>query len=264
MDGVFGAPCAVTGEGLRSLTVAALKQAFQVSESNPLVGIGGRVDLLKSLGDVVATRPDIFGALEPHLGEFLSAVEAIARNGVIEASGVLQIVLSVFSPIWPGRESLGGENLGDVWRHSLVVTSDCSTGLVPFHKLSQWLTYSLFEPLEEAGYHIAGIDSLTGLAEYRNGGLFVDAGVLVPKTPDILTTKLAPGSEAVVEWRALTVILLDVVAAALRRKLGKSPEELPLAKVLQGGTWSAGRKIASELRHSGVPPISIESDGTVF
>lgn len=43
-----------------------------------------------------------------------------------------------------------------------------------------------------------------------------------------------------------------------------SPEQLPLIKVLQGGTWSAGRKIAADLRLGGVPPIQLQSDGTVF
>ncbi|PLZ53845.1 DUF1688 family protein, partial [Fischerella thermalis] len=34
--------------------------------------------------------------------------------------------------------------------------------------------------------------------------------------------------------------------------------------ILQGGTWTAGRKIAAQLRTGGIPPIQIESDGTVF
>ena len=48
---------------------------------------------------------------------------------------------------------------------------------VPFHKLSQWLTYSLLEPFMET-LHLTfdGLELLTGLAEYRNGGLFVDFG----------------------------------------------------------------------------------------
>jgi Protein of unknown function (DUF1688) len=60
------------------------------------------------------------------------------------------------------------------------------------------------------------------------------------------------------------VILLDLIAVTVREKLGMSPEELPLVKILQGGTWTAGRKIAAELRTNGIPPIQIESDGTVF
>jgi len=37
-----------------------------------------------------------------------------------------------------------------------------------------------------------------------------------------------------------------------------------LARVLEGGTWAAGRRIARERRPDGAPPLAIESDGTVF
>ncbi|NET62328.1 MAG: URC4/urg3 family protein, partial [Symploca sp. SIO2E6] len=50
----------------------------------------------------------------------------------------------------------------------------------------------------------------------------------------------------------------------IRQQLNLSTVELPLVKILQGGTWSAGRRIAAQLRAGGVPPIQIESDGTVF
>ena len=40
--------------------------------------------------------------------------------------------------------------------------------------------------------------------------------------------------------------------------------EMPLPKILEGGTWWAGRIIAKELRKNGAPPIEIISDGTVF
>jgi hypothetical protein len=62
----------------------------------------------------------------------------------------------------------------------------------------------------------------------------------------------------------LTVTLLDEVAGLIRGKLGLDAEALPLAKVLEGGTWSAGRRIARETRDGGPPPLSIVSDGTVF
>ncbi len=39
---------------------------------------------------------------------------------------------------------------------------------------------------------------------------------------------------------------------------------MPLAKVLEGGTWRVGRRIARELRRNGEPPIRVASDGTVF
>ena len=64
-----------------------------------------------------------------------------------------------------------------------MTTDDATSGLVPLHKLSQWLAYSLIEPLQQAGFTVADIDGLTGLAEYRNGGLFLDTGVLVLRDP---------------------------------------------------------------------------------
>ena len=67
-----------------------------------------------------------------------------------------------------------------------------------------------------------------------------------------------------IEWRALTVALLDCLADAVRARLGLSREALPLARVLEGGSWRAGREIASELRPGGPPPLTIDSDGTVF
>ena len=67
-----------------------------------------------------------------------------------------------------------------------------------------------------------------------------------------------------VEWRALTVALIDRLAERIRARLGLSAEHLPLAKILEGGTWAAGRKIARELRPGGGPPLQLVSDGTLF
>ena len=135
---------------------------------------------------------------------------------------------------------------------------------MPFHKLSQWLVYSLIEPLEDAGFSITGIDALTGLAEYRNGGLFLDCGALVARDDDLLRRPLDPFEEAVVEWRALTVALLDRLAERVRHRFGLDAAQFPLAKVLEGGSWAAGREIAGEIRPGGGPPLTIASDGTLF
>lgn len=182
----------------------------------------------------------------------------------MKAAVVLSAVLTGFGEIWPGRYAIGGVNLGDVWRHPALTGENLGDEFVPFHKLSQWLTYSLLEPLQELGLEVAGLDELTGLPEYRNGGLCLDIGLLRAKDSVIFEQSYLPDSEVIVEWRSLTVNLLDKIAAAIREKLHLSATELPLVKILQGGTWAAGRKIAGELRAGGVPPIQIESDGTVF
>ena len=89
-------------------------------------------------------------------------------------------------------------------------------------------------------------------------------GLLQAKDLVVFEESYLPGSEVIVEWRSLTVNLVDKIAAAMREKLDLSATDLPLVKILQGGTWAAGRKIAGELRAGGVPPIQIKSDGTVF
>ena len=75
---------------------------------------------------------------------------------------------------------------------------------------------------------------------------------------------LPADGEVVVEWRALTVALIDRLADRVRNQLGLTPEQLPLAKLLQGGTWSAGRSLARQLRDDGGPPLRVVSDGTLF
>ena len=58
--------------------------------------------------------------------------------------------------------------------------------------------------------------------------------------------------------------LLDQVGAHVRIHLGMDATQLPLVKVLEAGTWFAGRVLAAERRPGGGPPIAVESDGTVF
>jgi hypothetical protein len=176
----------------------------------------------------------------------------------------LSELLRQLGPIWPSRLTLGGIPLGDCWRHPALKTEDATSELVPLHKLSQWLCYSLIEPLQRAGVVVTDIDGLTGLAEYRNGGLFVDAGVLVLREPLDAQREHDVSSPLVVEWRALTVALLDRLAERLRLRVGLDATALPLARILQGGTWAAGRATAFARRADGSPPLKIISDGTVF
>jgi hypothetical protein len=97
-----------------------------------------------------------------------------------------------------------------------------TNGWMPFHKLSQWLTYSLLEPFEWAGVKVRQLDALTALPEYRNGGLLIDSGVLVPKDPASQARVWKAGDEFIVEWRALTVALLDELAPRVRKMLDRT------------------------------------------
>jgi hypothetical protein len=240
-------------DALSRVDAARLARAFQVSEANPLVGLEGRAALLRRLGEAVG-RP----------GGLFDLMAARAVGGRLAAPVILEVLLESLGPIWPGRMSLGGLPLGDCWRHPAIRRDDATDGLVPLHKLSQWLAYSLIEPLEAAGVTVTEVDGLTGLAEYRNGGLFVDMGVLVLRDPADAGRAHPVEGELVVGWRAMTVALLDRLAPLVRQRLGVSAEAFPLARMLEGGSWAAGRRIARTLRADGGSPITVVSDGTVF
>ena len=279
MEGRFssdpGDPFRVDAAALLRTDARALAEVFQVSHDNPLVGLDGRAGLLRRLGEALRARPDLFTSIgQPgHLFDALThhahaprllhhrPAAAPQRHHHIKASRILGGLLESFSGIWPSGQSLGDTPVGDVWPHPHAGGHGASAGRVPFHKLSQWLSYSLLEPFEWAGVQVTDLDELTALPEYRNGGLLIDSGVVVPLDASFASRSYRPGDEWIVEWRALTVALLDELAPLVRQSLA-SPE-LPLACILEGGTWAAGRALAAE-RRGGSPPVSVESDGTVF
>jgi hypothetical protein len=258
-------PLRADGEMLAQLADDRLRSAFQASDGNPLLNLGGRAALMRRLGSLVTANPGIFGRADsPRPGGLFDYLASLAADGRIAAPTILAELLRHFGPIWPSRLTLGGVPLGDCWRHPSLVASDATDGLVPLHKLSQWLAYSLIEPLQASGIEVIEIDGLTGLAEYRNGGLFVDLGVLALSDPADAERAHPVEDPLVVGWRAMTVALLDRLAPMVRERLGVDADAFPLARMLQGGSWGAGRKIAGLRRADGGPPLRVISDGTVF
>ncbi len=255
-------PLQADAAGLQSLDPERLAAHLQVGPDNPLVGFDGRVDLLRRLGTALAEQPTVYGTPGRPGGLFdLLIVDPAAPT--VATHDILSALLSSLSRIWLADNHIDGEPLGDCWRHDAVPGVGATAGWMPFHKLSQWLTYSLLEPFGWAGVQVNGLDALTGLPEYRNGGLFLDTGVLRLREAGWAERAWTPADELVVEWRALTVALLDELAVLVRERLGVSAEALPLACVLEGGSWAAGRALAQELR-GGLPPLTVISDGTVF
>ena len=255
-------PLRVDAQRLVELTVEDLEEGFQVSKDNPLEGVEGRVSLLNALGKTILKNQTYFKEARP--GSIVSYLHSISIEDKIEAGEVLKTILLSLGSIWPGRVKLGGKNLGDVWSYKPFVKGEGVECLIPFHKLSQWLTYSLIESVERSGVKVLHLDQLTGLAEYRNGGLFIDLEVYKLKDDSEKSKGHHPEEDLIIEWRALTIIGLDTVASIIRKKLKITSVDFPLPKILEGGTWHAGRKIARQLRPSGAPPLKIISDGTVF
>lgn len=267
--GLFSAdardPLRADASRLVRLTADELAQGFQVDANNPLAGLEGRAALLARLGRAMADNAAVFAAADTaRAGGLFDHLLKQAGGKTLPAPAILRSLLLHLGTIWQNRLALAGVPLGDTWRHRAIKRSDASNGLMPLHKLSQWLSYSLIEPLQDAGVTVTDVDGLTGLAEYRNGGLLIDSGLLTLREPGTANAPLAVDSELVVEWRALTVALLDALLPLVRERLGVTPTNFPLGSLLEGGTWAAGRKIAKEKRADGAPPLTVISDGTVF
>ena len=193
---------------------------------------------------LIASKPDVFGR-KTRRGR--AACSIILPRWPVAAAfprrHILAELLRHLGPIWPSRLTLGGVPLGDCWRHPSLTTADATNGLVPLHKLSQWLAYSLIEPLQWSGIAVTDIDGLTGLSEYRNGGLFVDLRRVAASRSGRCRARVTMSPRAlVVEWRALTVALLDKLADEMRRRLGMDAKPCRLPKC-----WKAapGRPDAS-------------------
>lgn len=254
----------VDAEKLLSLSLSDLEQGFQSGENNVLVGLDRRLKLLHKLGQILQNNATYFGAENPRLGNILDFFQELsACNGnKLTAAQIFYHIQQSLGILWAGKVEISGINLGDTYIHPGL--GEGLSSLIPFHKLAQWLTYSLLEPLTENGLTIHKIDELTGLAEYRNGGLLLDSGLITLKDANLKDVVHPVESELVIEWRALTITLLDELGKLVAEKLGKTRVEFPFVKVLEGGTWWAGRILAQKLREDGSPPLKVQSDNVIY
>ena len=255
-------PLRADAGGLGRIDRTAFARAFQLGDDNSLLGAGGRVRCLHALGRAVATRPEFVRWTEPagravrRLGHLFDHVQASAADSRIPATELFRIALAALHGVI-------GRALGDVWFHAGIRRPGPTDRHLALHKLFQWLTWSLIEPLAEGGVTVTGLQVLTGLAEYRNGGLLLDTGAIAPRRP-LPDRAFSPWNAIVVEWRGLTVALLDRLRPRVAGKLGLAESDFTIGQLLEGGTWWAGRRIAKELREGGPPPLRTMSDGTLF
>jgi GTP cyclohydrolase II len=266
LSGLFSSDTAVQTRvnsiALKDLKVRDLQLGFQVSKNNPMVGLEGRTSLLNRLGRSLEAHPIFYGREVFRPGNVVDYIEEHVKDGKVSVEVIWKAIIIGLEGIWPDHVS--GIQRGDVWTYSsLKIDGRAGSDLVPFHKLSQWLLLSWLEPLMKLDFEITKLDLLTPLAEYRNGGFLIDIGVIELKHEDDLERRFNVGSEIVIEWRALTICLIDRIALAVRKYYNKNEKELPLASILEGGTWRCGRLIAKEKR-DGSPPLQLRSDGTVF
>ncbi|KAJ5908288.1 DUF1688-domain-containing protein [Penicillium taxi] len=287
-------PCQVDGAALQRMTVDKLAKGMQHSEQNCLAGIEGRAGLLVRLADALNNQ-DLFG-VDARPGNMLDYIlghpSTLASSvPIVPITTLWSVLMDGFACIWPpSRTQIDGVSIGDAWECSDLPRSPPAQpweSIMPFHKLTQWLCYSVMVPMNKLmNIHFAGSDLLTGLPEYRNGGLIIDMGLITLKEKDMargvaafkdnaqikgqpnmeVVPLFSTDDDVIVEWRAVTVGFLDELLHEVNGQLGLiGADQLSLAQMLEAGSWKGGREIAEVSRpNTKEPPIMIRSDGTVF
>jgi hypothetical protein len=147
--------------GLSKITPEQISIAMQVSPTNPMDGIEGRSGLLVRLGAVLTDPSNsayftstIDGTSRPgHIVDYLlshpTSQQVPSPNSykiAVQIDTLWEIVVVGLSGVWPAaRTKVDGISLGDVWPAACLTKGGDGEDLVSFHKLSQWLSYSLIE-----------------------------------------------------------------------------------------------------------------------
>ncbi|OAR05655.1 hypothetical protein LLEC1_04912 [Akanthomyces lecanii] len=270
-------PLSVDGYALSKLTKETLAKGLQVSASNPVVGLDARLQLLRDVGaSLLEAKADGFPNARPS-DLIVILLNAAPSSAPLDYAVMWNTLQKLLIPAWPKtRTQIRGHPIGDAW--PLAVLGDCTSesgNIQPFHKLTQWLGYSLTVPFVRIlGRGWINTEMGTGLPEYRNGGLFVDMGVLTLKPSTLQAAQAASGQDlplldatgdAIVEWRAMTVALLDRLHVCISHRFAEKGVAITMPQMLEAGSWKAGREIAARLRPSTKSsPILIDGDGTIF
>jgi hypothetical protein len=255
-------PLRCDAAGLSKVTTESLGAAFPSNAEHALHALEARAEVLRGVGDAILQSPHLFGQGESaRLGGLYDVFARRAQRGALAAKDLLSALLEGLAPALPGRVALAGVYLGDVWPHPAAGGDGPGAGLVPIHRIAQLAAYSLIEPLADADVTVAEIQELTALPDVRTGGLLVDTEVLTPKTEGAASIVHEAGAPIVVEWRALTVALLERIGDAVRAELGVSRAALPIGRILPA-MRKAGRALAQEKR-DGLPPIRFAGDGAL-
>ena len=188
--------------------------------------------------------------------------------------------------VWPAtRTKINGVSLGDAWPCSSMPGGSLAQtweNIVPFHKLTQWLCYSLMVPMTKLlQIRFAGTELLTGLPEYRNGGLLVDTGLLTLKELDAKrgleafrsnsmlkgqqTVEVIPlfstDDDVIVEWRAVTIGFLDELLSEVNGVLGlRGSDQLTLAQMLEAGSWKVSGLPGHQPKYFPLNPCRVDGN----
>lgn len=256
----------LTSDALKNMKFDEFSKSFQHDESNnALLGAKGRYDSLTQLGSCLELHPSIFvTSHKPELKNIYHFFQSIVEHKSLNLEEVFKTIVFIFHDFFTSDTKINEINLCDSRIHSNLISLPLVGKKIPFFKLIQWMVYSIDDFFNSQGIPTINEEFLSGLAEYRNGGFFMDTNIINLKSKNLSHQSYSIDSELVTEWRALTITLLDEFLEELKIKRGYN--HLNMSKLLEGGTWIAGRKLARENRPDSPysPPIKIITDGKFF
>lgn len=200
----------------------------------------GRRQRLEQLAAKLEQAPDQLG-IAGRFGSLLDGLLAEAagpagsRNGSgqVPAQLLVDRLAPLVDPITASTVRIGGTLAGDVWRHPLAWAEDRSRELVPFHSLLLALLLDLVEPLEEAAAPLADLGQVPVPADRVMAAQMLRLGLVRSRHPVVARLRHPPGSDIVVELRALSIALCERLVDRLRAELGRTVHDLPAVRIVE-------------------------------
>ena len=224
------AACAADAHALARLDTATLAQGFQVAADNPLIGLEGRAALLRRLGVVAAATPAVFGT-PARLGTSLRLPRGACGGWHVERRiPAAKHCCARWGPSGRARLVLDGvraaATAGGIRRRVPRLPTippmgtSRSTSSRSGSRIRCWSRSKrpdLRSPVS------------TSSRACRSTATAASCSISASScrwTPSFLQRRHAVDDEAIVEWRALTVIALDRIAAGRARRAWGHPRGL--------------------------------------
>ena len=240
---------------LTYLRFRIFSEKFQNTINNSIIGIKNRHSLLINLGKTLKknklSRPSDF-------------FDKYNINDTISVKELWNFIVNDFKDIWNIYNKDDKETIGDIWTHPyLKIPCIEKSELMPFHKISQWIIYSLIDVIKNYGnYKITDTMILSALPEYRNAGLLLEYQVITPKNRLAFSKIYTIKDTFVVELRGLTIAILEYLLNDINSERSIE-EKYSMSEFLENGSWSLGREIAYK-KNNGDLPINLILEGNYF
>lgn len=251
-------PLQADAAGLRGVVTDHLGLALQAGRAWAWPDLQACAIALRRLGEVLSEQPEVFGEAGRPSGLFDTLISpygvAVPHTADIRAHDILSQLLMTLSGLTPGGAQIGGVALGDCWQHPAA--HGAGEGWVPLHARMQAITCALLEPFEWAGVQVRELSALTALADVLHGNLLLDTAVLRLRDPQSARTVWPRDAEIVIEWRALTVALLEELAPRVQHHRGRGDAGPGTAGLLIGRFEPAATALTL-LRPEGRPALRV-------